>query len=144
MKNEERSSSNLICATSRMLNVQLKKALELAGVDLTTEQWTLLYYLWEEDQITQNELATRSRKEKSTIARHVDALEGKGYIIRKSHIADKRAKLIILTEKAKAVKSVALGAANSVTASTEEGIDKNDLDSFYRVMKKMMSNLERI
>lgn len=138
------SSSNLISVASRLLSGELQKQLADNNIDITIEQWTLLYYLWEKDGITQNELASIANKEKSTITRHLDALQKKGLIARESHPTDKRNKVLVLTEKGKHIKTASLGSAQFVTERAEQDIDVEDLKTFKNVLSQIIGNLHNL
>jgi DNA-binding MarR family transcriptional regulator len=138
------SSSNLISVAARLLSGQLQKELAEKKVDITIEQWTLLYYLWEQDGMTQNELALKANKEKSTITRHLDAMQKKGLIQRVSHPTDKRNKILTLTEKANAIKETSFKSAGKVTTHAEHGISPTDLKIFKNVLSQMISNLDQL
>jgi DNA-binding MarR family transcriptional regulator len=138
------SSSNLISVASRLLSGELQKQLAKHNIDITIEQWTLLYYLWEKDGITQNELASIANKEKSTITRHLDALQKKGLIARESHPTDKRNKLLVLTEKGENIKTASLGSAQLVTEKAEQDIDAEDLKTFKNVLSQIIGNLHNL
>ena len=89
----------------------MQSDLQSNGLDITIEQWRILFYLWKEDGINQQELAKRSKKEKSTITRQIDILEKKGLIIRRSQSSDKRNKQIFLTQQGKLIEDNALNTA---------------------------------
>ena len=111
------------------------------NIDITVEQWRLLFYLWKEDGINQQELANASNKEKSTMTRQIDVLEKKGLISRRPSETDKRNKLIYLTNKGKKMEKSALFCAQSVTLKSLENIDEESISVFKNVMYKIIENL---
>jgi len=135
------SSSNLISVASRLLSTKLQEGLIQKNLDITLEQWTLMYYLWEQDGVTQNELASHANKEKSTITRHLDALVKKHLISRESHPTDKRNKMIVLTEKGRSIKEEALESARKITNKAEKEISEKDIQIFKTVLSQMISNI---
>ncbi|OWW25764.1 hypothetical protein B4Q04_09205 [Zobellia sp. OII3] len=136
------SSSRLISATERLLSAHLQRAFQENGVEITIEQWRILFYLWKEDGINQQELAKRSKKEKSTMTRQLDTLEKKGLLIRRCLDEDKRNKQIFLTKQGKALENKALSIANTITELSENGIAPDELAQFKQVLHKIIENLE--
>ncbi len=73
---------------------------ELQEVDLTAAELTYLNFLYEQNGMTQDELAKSSCVDKAAITRVIQRMEKKGVVERKSDECDKRANRIYLTEKA--------------------------------------------
>lgn len=134
-------SSRLISVTERLLTAELQKGLLKNKLGITVEQWRILFYLWKEDGINQQELAKRSSKEKSTITRQIDALEQKGFIIRKSADHDKRNKLIYLTKKGASIEELALSTASNITLKAEQGLTSNEVELLKKILRKIIDNL---
>jgi len=132
----------LISVTERLLTAQLQRDLLVNGLKVTIEQWRILFYLWREDGINQQELAKRAKKEKSTITRQIDTLEKKGLIIRRSLDEDKRNKQIFLTQQGKGIEETALNTARLITKKGETNIDKEELAIFKKVLHQIIENLE--
>ncbi|TKG88738.1 MarR family transcriptional regulator [Puteibacter caeruleilacunae] len=143
LNNQRNSSSSLISVASRLLSSHLQQAFAVKNIDITIEQWTLLFYLWEKDGQTQRELSITSNKEKSTITRQINAMEKRGLIERQSHPVDKRNNIIVLTEKGKSIKTEALEAAGNITLNSELGVSDEDLEIFKRVLKTIICNLTK-
>ncbi|MDO6516661.1 MarR family winged helix-turn-helix transcriptional regulator [Zobellia uliginosa] len=120
----------------------MQHAFQENGVEITIEQWRILFYLWKEDGINQQELAKRSKKEKSTMTRQLDTLEKKGLLIRRCLDEDKRNKQIFLTKQGKALENKALSIANTITELSENGIAPDELAQFKQVLHKIIENLE--
>ncbi len=116
--------------------------LKANDIDITVEQWRILFYLWNKDGINQQELAKISNKEKSTITRQVETLEKRGFISRRSSVEDKRNKEIYVTAQGKAIKDSALKAANLMTQKAETAITEDELKVFKNVLHKMITNLK--
>lgn len=132
----------MISVTERLLTAQLQRDLLVNGLKVTIEQWRILFYLWREDGINQQELAKRAKKEKSTITRQIDTLEKKGLIIRRSLDEDKRNKQIFLTQQGKGIEETALNTARLITKKGETNIDKEELAIFKKVLHQIIENLE--
>ena len=66
--------------------------------DLNPRHWTVLAYL-DEDGIRATELARLSGRHKQIVGRLVDELEELGYVERRPDPADRRAKLVVPTQR---------------------------------------------
>ena len=54
---------------------RLQKKFNRPGLNITIEQWSVLYHLWKEDGISQQELCNATFRDKPSITRLVDNLE---------------------------------------------------------------------
>ena len=54
---------------------RLQKKFNASGINLTIEQWSVLYHLWKQDGASQQELCNASFRDKPSITRLVDNLE---------------------------------------------------------------------
>ena len=52
---------------SRAINRTVLKAFSQEGIDITTEQWTVLSCLWNKDKIIQQEICDLTQKDKPSI-----------------------------------------------------------------------------
>lgn len=94
------------------LSRRLQKNFRDAGIDITSEQWSILYTLWEEEGLTQQELAQRTFREKTAITRLIDNLERGGLAIRVADKSDRRTNLIYLTKAGRQLKGPCMNQAN--------------------------------
>ncbi|WP_420552417.1 MarR family winged helix-turn-helix transcriptional regulator [Tenacibaculum aiptasiae] len=135
------SSSRFISVTERLLVSKLQEEFINNNIEITVEQWKLLFYLWDNDGVNQRDLSIRANKEKSTIARQIVDLEKKELIVRESSEFDKRNKLIFITEKGKELEKETLKIANIITEKSEKNISEEDLNTVKRVLTQMIQNL---
>jgi len=140
-KEQYESSSRLINVAGRILTSRLQVGLQEDNMGITVEEWRILFYLWKEDKVNQQELALKSNKEKSTITRKINALEKKGLISRENHLTDKRNNTISLTAKGRELESNALSIARAITTKAEKNIEERELENFKKVLTKIISNL---
>ncbi len=75
-------------------------------LDLKTAQWPALLILWQEDGLTQTELATRCSIEHYTTTRILNTLETQGLITRKPQPTSRRAYLIYLIDLGASLKTM--------------------------------------
>jgi len=108
---------------------------------LYASQWGIILHLYEKKQCTQIELSRYLGVEAPTITRTLDRMEQIGWVIREAG-KDKRERYIKLTEKACDMFPKWHQAANNLELEAINDIDKEELDIFTKVLKKMMKNLQ--
>jgi MarR family transcriptional regulator, transcriptional regulator for hemolysin len=69
------------------------------GLGLTRAQWSVIAHLYRQEGVNQATLADTLDVTQITLARTVDRLEAAGWVERRADPADRRAKLLYLTEK---------------------------------------------
>src|SRR3954453_9211395 len=86
---------------STALARRLQKNFKQANIDITIEQWSVLYHLWKEDGLSHQELCNRSFRDKPSITRLVDNLEKQKLVNRTASKSDRPITLFSLTAEAK-------------------------------------------
>ncbi len=125
------------CKLKQFLAAKLRKM----DVPLTPEQFMLIDLLWNQGEMTQQQLADQMQKDKNSVTKLVDAIERKGFVIRKQNINDRRANTLVLTEKANQLKPDAKQKGISILDNMLEGIDEDELRSFLVTLKKLNGNM---
>ncbi|HEY4877270.1 MAG TPA: helix-turn-helix domain-containing protein, partial [Puia sp.] len=69
---------------------RLQKKFNQASLNLTIEQWSVLYHLWKEDGRSQQELCNATFRDKPSITRLVDNLEKLQLVKRVASESDRR------------------------------------------------------
>ncbi|SMY34992.1 MarR family winged helix-turn-helix transcriptional regulator [Photobacterium andalusiense] len=77
---------------------------ELKPYNLTAALWPTMMCLWEQEGITQRDIAAKAKVENSTTTRTLDKLEKLGMVERKPDPNSRRSYHIYLTEKGRAMK----------------------------------------
>ncbi len=112
--------------------------------DITLEQFVVLYNLIDQDGINQKKLSSKVDKDQATLARILDILEGRGYVVRRTTEKDRRAFLVFITDEGKQkVKTVSKRLA-VVHNRIVEGIPNNKVDLFIDLIKQMNENLNNL
>uniref|UniRef100_UPI0019593B5B MarR family transcriptional regulator n=1 Tax=Fusobacterium mortiferum TaxID=850 RepID=UPI0019593B5B len=89
-----------ICYTARKIYQFLTK--EFKKFDITPKQFIVLATLFEQEGISQMDLALKLDKDKNTVKAIIDSLEKKGFLFKGENKIDKRASLFV-TEKSKKI-----------------------------------------
>jgi DNA-binding MarR family transcriptional regulator len=123
---------------------RLQKNFRNAGLDITIEQWTVLYHLWKEDCLNQQELSNRTYRDKPSITRLIDNLEKQRLVKRSSSKKDKRINLICLTDAGRSLQDTTLNLANQTMDEALEGVKKNEIEIVKTVLQKVYDNLNTL
>lgn len=121
---------------------RLQKNFKQQGVDITIEQWSVLYHLWKQDGLSQQELCNSTFRDKPSITRLVDNLEKLKLVKRVSSKEDRRMNLIFLTETAKRLQDNTMEIANQTLNEALEGVSVSDIDLCKEVLQKVYDNLK--
>lgn len=125
------------CKLKQFLSAKLRET----DVPLTPEQFMLIDLLWNQGEMSQQELADMMQKDKNSVTKLVDAIEKKGFVIRRQNPHDRRSNTLVLTEKALALKPVAKQKGISILDLMLEGIKEEELRSFLTTLRKLNSNM---
>ena len=88
---------------SRLIRADLDRRIGKTGIGLTAGEGRTLIHAARAGSVRQNVLAERMGVEAMTLSSFLDRLEGRGLVTRRPDPADRRAKLIEITEAADAV-----------------------------------------
>ena len=121
---------------------RLQKNFKQANFDITIEQWSVLYHLWKEDGLSQQELCLRTFRDKPSITRLVDNLEKLKMVKRVASKQDRRINLIYLTEAATKLQLSTMDIANQTLNEALAGVDEADIELCKSVLVKVYENLK--
>jgi DNA-binding MarR family transcriptional regulator len=140
-----RAGDSIELLLSRVLSKWRRTILkEFKKYDMTTEQWSLLNRLWEQEGISQTKLAQMTSKDLPTITRILNKIENKELIVRKSDPNDRRASLIFLTEKGRLLEDKLNPIAKNISERALENISGEDIDKLKKVLNNIFMNLEEM
>ena len=121
---------------------RLQKNFRQAGVELTVEQWSVLVHLWKEDGLSQQELCTRTFRDKPSITRLIHNMEKQGLVKRVSSNTDRRINKIQLTDAARNMKDESTTIANDTLNDGLEGVTKEEVEVVKKVLQQVYDNLK--
>ncbi len=121
---------------------RLQKNFRNAVLEITIEQWSILYYLWKEDCLSQQELSKRTYRDKPSITRLIDNLEKQKLVKRNASKEDRRKNLVCLTETAKNLQNITVDIANQTMNEALIGVSKNEIEIVKLVLQKIFDNLK--
>src|SRR5215210_2968490 len=120
---------------------RLQKKFNQAGLNLTIEQWSVLYHLWKEDGISQQELCRSTFRDKPSITRLLDNLEKLKLVKRTPSSDDRRMNMILLTNEAKKLQEQTMELANQTLNEALESVPADRIDVCKEVLKIVYDNL---
>lgn len=121
---------------------RLQKKFNQAGLNLTIEQWSVLYHLWKEDGISQQQLCNATFRDKPSITRLVDNLEKLKLVKRTAFKNDRRINMILLTDDAKNLQEQAMELANQTLNEALESVPADRIDICKEVLQIVYDNLK--
>lgn len=121
---------------------RLQKKFNSAGLNVTIEQWSVLYHLWKQDGISQQELCNATFRDKPSITRLVDNLEKLQLVKRVSSDADRRMNLIYLTRQAQKLQEQSMEIAEETLNEALEGVPAERIEICKEVLQIVYDNLK--
>jgi DNA-binding MarR family transcriptional regulator len=121
---------------------RLQKKFNTAGLNVTIEQWSVLYHLWKQDGISQQELCNATFRDKPSITRLVDNLEKLQLVKRVSSDADRRMNLIFLTRQAQKLQEQSMELAEETLNEALQGVPPERIDICKEVLQIVYDNLK--
>ena len=121
---------------------RLQKKFNQAGLNLTIEQWSVLYHLWKEDGISQQELCNATFRDKPSITRLVDNLEKLKLVKRTPSLDDRRMNMILLTPEARKLQEESMALANETLNEALESVPADRIDICKEVLQIVYDNLK--
>ncbi|MEB1809871.1 MAG: MarR family transcriptional regulator [Bacillaceae bacterium] len=131
-----------IANTGRLVINRLNKNFKDNDYPVTHDQWSIMIRLWEEDGLTQQQLATLTGKDQPSVSRLINNLVKRGLVKRVQHPVDGRTNLIFLTSEGKKMQIGLIEQAQKTIQQISDGIPKDDLTVFLRVLDKINKNLQ--
>lgn len=126
-------------AIARRLHRNLKKA----SITISTEQWSILYQLWEKEGLSQQEIGKNTFKDKTSITRLLNNLEAMNLVVRIPHQSDKRTKLVYLTQKGKDLQENSMTEADNTLKEALKGVSEEEIQICHEVLEKAFNNLKQ-
>ena len=121
---------------------RLQKNFKQEGIEITIEQWSVLYHLWKKDGISQQDLCNASFRDKPSITRLVDNLEKLKLVKRVPSQTDRRSNSIMLTEAAKKLQDKTMEIASRTLNEALEGVAADDVETAKKVLQQVYDNLK--
>ena len=137
----EQSPTYQIALTRIIILKAFKRHLKENGLIITPEQLELLNVLFEKDGRSMQEITDITKKDNSATTRMIDILEKHTFVKRKLSKTDRRLKLICITERGTTEVTNANKVAKVFIDNAIKDIERNELEIFLSVIKKIRNNI---
>lgn len=120
---------------SNLLSQRLKE------YDITPEQWSVLYRVYEHDGLIQKDIAARSGKDKPTTTRILDSLEAKQFIRKQVEQSDRRSFHIYCTDKGRSLIEETKSLEQQTIRDAAAGMSQEQYDQLISFLHGIIGNL---
>ncbi|QRV18097.1 MarR family winged helix-turn-helix transcriptional regulator [Lacrimispora saccharolytica] len=110
--------------------------------NITRSQWIALYYIKNNNMITQKQLSDKMSLKEPSVVRLVDKMEILGWVNRVNNESDKRTKLLTLTSNGQKIETEMQAIAEKFKSDVLNGLSQQDLDNFKSTLSKMLENID--
>ena len=111
-------------------------------MNLTIEQWSVLYHLWKQDGISQQELCNATFRDKPSITRLVDNLEKLKLVKRVASENDRRINMIFLTKQAQKLQEQTMELAEETLNEALKTVPPEKIEVCKEVLQIVYDNLK--
>ncbi|MGD9914074.1 MAG: MarR family winged helix-turn-helix transcriptional regulator [Rhizobiaceae bacterium] len=133
----------LVNDVARLTRQEFDRRTLEAGFGLTPGDGRTLSHVGRADGARQNVLAERMGVEAMTLSGALDRLEARGLVLRQADPADRRAKLVSLTEAGAELLSQLQPIGASLRKDAAAGLDAPEWASLIDMLKRVRTNLQR-
>ena len=121
---------------------RMQKNFKANNIDITIEQWSVLYHLWKNDGQSQQDLCNATFRDKPSITRLVDNLEKLKLVKRVASKNDRRINQVFLTEQGKQLEEETMTVANTTLNEALIGVPSDRIDICKEVLQVVYDNLK--
>jgi MarR family transcriptional regulator for hemolysin len=140
-KRPEETIGLLLVDAARLLRLQIDRALEGAGLDLTAGEARTLAYVSLYPAFRQTALAAQMNVEPMTLVTFLDKLESRDLVVREPDPTDRRAKIVQLTPDAQPTLEQVLGISRKVQKGALQDFSPDEVERLRTLLKRMRANI---
>ncbi len=130
--------------TGKKIKQYLQKRFLYQGLDITVDQWVILYELYIQGTQNQVALCEKVYKDAPTVTRILELLIQKEMVVRKTSKADRRRFEISLSSSGRNMVKKILPEVISFRLIGWKGLDNQDMNHLNRITRKIEQNLEDV
>ncbi|HCT95250.1 MAG: hypothetical protein A2X19_00020 [Bacteroidetes bacterium GWE2_39_28] len=138
----DNSISFLVNKAAQKFKLELTRKLKHSGLDLSSDQWSVLMALNEHDGPSQTDLAAKLYKDRSNVTRILDVMEKQFLVERRRSPIDRREYNVYITETGKKMIPALKKAGKHVMNKALKDADSNEINIMKSFLQKMFNNLE--
>lgn len=139
--NLENIINHKISMLSILMKRQVLKIITNNKLNVTPEQWVVMFYLWQENGLSIGEIANRSKKDFANVTRIVDKLIKMKYVIKKKSKKDGRSFLVYIQPTADNVKKDIQDCWKQASDVALNEISEAEHQQLVKILDKIESNI---
>ena len=121
---------------------RLQRKINQAGLNITIEQWSVLYHLWKKEGQSQQQLCNATFRDKPSITRLVDNIEKLNLVKRVPSDSDRRINLIFLTKQGQKLEEETMRLADQTLNEALQTVPADRIDVCKEVLQIVYDNLK--
>ncbi|MHA2938901.1 MarR family winged helix-turn-helix transcriptional regulator [Vibrio sp. RC27] len=125
------------------LHQDLTNKLAESSYNLSKQQLRILFYLYEEDGLSQKQLMELIKLSKISLVKIINDLEEANVVVRVQSESDMRVNRIFLTPLGKKLKSPLLGLIDQHKADIFEGFTEEEIGLYVSLLQKVIVNITK-
>ncbi|MEI6776871.1 MAG: MarR family transcriptional regulator [Chloroflexales bacterium] len=136
----EHSLGYILHLAGTRMRQEIQRQFAACGYPITMPQWHILNRLWEEEGLTQHDLADRTFRDKTTTARTLALLVEQQLIVRERDTVDRRNYQISLTPAGRALKQELIPIATAVINQACTGFSDDQVATLKAMLSQIYTN----
>lgn len=132
----------LVSKTSQKFKLELNRKLKKSGLDVSSDQWTVLMFLSDNNGPTQTDLAQKLYKDRANLTRILDLMEKNQLVERQRSSTDRREYNVYITEKGKSLIPELKLIGDSVMEKALNGANAEEIIGIKHFLNKLFINLD--
>lgn len=138
----DKSLGHKLAKSSRLLTNRLNQRFRENDFSITVEQWAIMVHLWENDGLTQNDLASLTGKDQPSVSRLIDNMIKRDLVKRVPHPTDRRINLIFLSSYGRVIQKGLIAQVMTALKEAAIGIDPREMEVCLSVLDRVIENLK--
>ncbi|OHB63162.1 MAG: hypothetical protein A2168_01505 [Planctomycetes bacterium RBG_13_50_24] len=138
---QQRQAGFLMAKIRHVSGRIFERMLKKYGIEINSAQGRIMFALWQQDNVSINELAKKTQLKKSTLTSMLDRLEGMEYLKRERSKKDRRIILIKRTNKDKNLEEKYSELSQEHTTIFYKGFTESRIDDFEMNLERILNNL---
>ncbi len=139
--NLEESANHRVAMLGALLKRQIFRIIAKNKVEITPDQWVILYYLWQTDGLSIGELADKTNKDFANVTRIVNKLEQAGYVEKIKCSTDSRKLSVHVLPKADGIKDIVQQCWQESMDIALKGVSIEEQKKLIEIIDKMENNI---
>ncbi|WP_027420443.1 MarR family winged helix-turn-helix transcriptional regulator [Crocinitomix catalasitica] len=127
--------------TSKLSKQYSQREFDEKKLGITVDQWVIMKIVQESTDLTQRELAKKSRRDPASITRTIDLLEKKNLLTRVDVPDSRRTYHIELTQTGQDFIAKHLPMVKAQRKNSVKGLSKEELEMMSKMLAKMRENM---